>query len=714
MATSSFLTKLIGNVWSAVIILLICIGASIYYFLLPADSIINILGTRFTPELSRTLIIVFVFTLGLLINFSINIITGHLQKEKTVVEGPKEPQVIVPPIEIKNIINTQPETKTADTAAPANHKFYPNYFLPELKFFVGRTEVLKKITETLAEFHRASIHDISGLGKTFTTYKFANDNKDNYDKIFFIRATKEEMMESLAKCGEMVNAQLANVEEQKAKALGFKQWLEENENWLVIYDNVDLPAELFPFVPVNKSGDCVFTSNFREAEHLGTIVDVKKLNNEDAGILLYSRANNKPDSLPDLAGEEKEAFDNLLKEIDGLPLTLNSTGAFVFNKNWTFEKFWQKYQNAPKIVWESEDDYSTYQRKSAGIVFSLAYEELSQDTKVGRAVRILLNAMSFLSPDEIPEDLLQEILRKSDKAFADLKDGDDHWDDVRRGLTGYDLLKYNKDKCTFTTHRSIQRVIQTKLATEEIKNVCAISKSLRNLFPTYDHFNRAACEKYSQHVQTLLETSDSFDIEDENSSFLHNRLGRYQELLGNFNNAERFYRCSSEISGKITGKESAEYAARLNNLANVYRVQGRYDEAVEKFEEALRIDEKTVGKEPPGYDVRLNNLANAYRDQGRYDEAIKKYEEALQIAEKTIGKEHPDYAVRLNNLASVYLDQGREKKKKRRNTPIMLSFYCFNRHEAEKFKEALGKRLGESIQFVFLIMLSSEKIEKKD
>lgn len=440
----------------------------------------------------------------------------------------------------------------------------------------------------------------------------------------------------------MVNPQLASVEKQEDKARGFKQWLEENEKWLVIYDNVDRPNELHPFVPVNKKGDCLFTSNFREVIRLGPEVSVIKLDKTDAGILLYSRATNQPQRPPDLEGEEKQAFDSLIEEIDGLPLTLNSTGAMMFNKNWTFAKFWQKYGQTPSIAWESEDNYSPYQRKSAWIVFSLAYEELSQTPKIGKVVRILLNAMSFLSPDEIPEDLLQEMLRKSDESFADLKDGDDLWDDVRERLTGYDLLKYNKDKCIFSTHRSIQRVIQTKLATGEIENVCVkLSEILLNLFPMYDHFNRSACEKYSQHVQTLLENSDNFDVETGSSSLLYELLGHYQELLGNFNGAERFYLRSSEISGRVCGKESANYASGLNNLAGIYQDQGRYDEAIEKYEEALRIGEKTLGKEHLDYAIRLNNLASIYETLARYKEALELYEKALKIDENTLPENHP-------------------------------------------------------------------------
>lgn len=538
-------------------------------------------------------------------------------------------------------------------------KLYPNHFLPDLKFFVGRVELLKQIKDTLAKDHRAVIHDISGLGKTFTSYKYVKDNLTTYEKIFFIRATKEEFLESLARCGEMVSPALAETNEQQVKALGFKQWLEDNEDWLVVYDNVDEPAALYPYVPVGKNGDCIFTSNFRDAKNLGTEIKIEKLEKADAEILLYGRASGIPGTLPELDGEERAAFDRLIEEIDGLPLTLNSTGALIDKKQWSFTDLWKRYERSKEVLWESEDKYSAYQRRSAGFVFSLAYEELCATESTGEAVKIILDSVSSISPDEIPEDLLQKILEKQYPAYTEREDRDDFWDDAREKLTAYDLLKYDRQKKTFTTHRAIQRVVQSRLKGKE-KEICiSLASVLRGLFPLYDYTNREECEKYYQHVLVLVENADRFGAETGDTNELYFGLGHYQYLIGNYAQAEKFHLRAAEISAKILGVESEIHARDLNDLAGMYWLQGRYDEAIEKYEDALRIAEKTIGREHPDYAAGLSNLGEAYRAQGRYDEAIKKLEEALRIGEKTVGREHPDYATRMNNLALVYYTQGR-------------------------------------------------------
>lgn len=538
-------------------------------------------------------------------------------------------------------------------------RLYPDNFLPDLRFFVGRGPLLDTIRETLAVDHRAVMHDISGLGKTFASYKLAADNTVGYERIFLVRATKEEWLESLARCGESINPELANLTEQAAKANGFKQWLEENENWLVIYDNVDLPEELSFYVPNSDLGDCLFTSNSSNAAFLGTEIGIDKMNATDAGILLYSRALGKRLQSPDLDGEEKSAFDNLIREIDGLPVTLNATGAVIFKRKLNFTRFWEIYGKTPEIAWEGEDPYSTYQHKSAGKIFSFVYDELCGTEYLGKAVKTILDSMSFFSPDEIPEELLQEILKAQDESFAQNEESDDLWDDIREKLTAYDLLKYDKQKKTFTTHRAIQRVILSRLKNKEKDFCVALASILNGLFPTYDYSNREVCEKYYQHVIALLEKTDKFRVETKDINGLYSLLGTYQWRLGNYVLAEESYRRAAEISTSVFGAESDFHARDLNDLALVYQDQGRYDEAMETHEDALRIAEKANGKEHRYYATYLNNLAKVYATLGRDDDAIEKLEEALQIAEKTIGKEHPDYAIHLNDLGLVYANQGR-------------------------------------------------------
>jgi tetratricopeptide (TPR) repeat protein len=664
MSVPKFFKHRKKRIWFSVGAILVLLILSVYFAVKEPAALVGFLNQFFAPGISKVLpivvpIIAAVF-IGLLVNFLSADVTAALDEPKAPDRTPEQTKI---PVEV--VVRHEYENPVVPPvlASDPAQKFYPNYFLPELKFFVGRREVLQEIENALAQDHRAAIHDIPGLGKTFTTFKFAEENQDRYEKIFFVRASREEMLESLAKCGELVEPQFGRLQEQQAKALGFKQWLEENENWLVIYDNVDVPKELFPFVPVNKNGDCLFTSNSAEVAQLRTEIGFNKLGPSDAGILLFSRAKNSPNSVPELEGEEKVAFDCLIAEIDGLPLTLNSTGAAIGLRHWTFTKFWQRYQKTPEIAWDSEDSYSVYSNRShrsAGKVFSLIYDELTATGRTGDAVKLLLDAICFLAPDEIPEELLQAVLRDRQESFVRIDDPEAYWDDVRDQLTNYDLLKYNAGKAAFSTHRAIQRVLQTK-TDGPAKQVIAqgLMRVLVSRFPDFDYANRAFCEEYFAHVEALLGATSNLPVENQDMDTLACRAGTYQRLLGNFLQAEKAHQRAVAVSAKVWGAESTAHATNLNELAIIYRSQGRYDEAIVKYEESLRIAEKTIGREHPAYAARLSNLGLVYELQGRSEEAIAMYEAAQRIDEKTIGKEHPDYATRLGNLGLIYTSLGR-------------------------------------------------------
>ena len=51
--------------------------------------------------------------------------------------------------------------------------------------------------------------------------------------------------------------------------------------------------------------------------------------------------------------------------------------------------------------------------------------------------------------------------------------------------------------------------------------------------------------------------------------------------------------------------------------------------------------------------ARLNNLASLFRDTNRLAEAEPLMRRALAIDEASSGPDHPDVAIRLNNLAQV-------------------------------------------------------------
>lgn len=605
----------------------------------------------------------------------------------------------------QNESNQKTEVQTSKAAGKVSQKFYPAPFIPDLKYFVGRKELLANLRSTLQTHHKASIHDISGLGKTFVCYKFAADKQDDYSKIFFVNCAKEVMMESLARLGLMLNPGIEEAA-QDQQAMAFKNWLETNEGWLAIYDNVDLPFELNGYVPNQKKGDCIFTSNFDDIADLGEEVNINKLSVDDSRSLLFNRKEGKQNETPYFKdAREEEYFEKLIKEIDGLPLALSTTGAFIRKKKLKFKEFWRRFEKKEKVIIENEDGAGVYQNGSALRAFLVAFEENTTQKEgdlpgIAEVVKLVYEVTSFISPDNIPEEFLRSIFEKIEKEL-EVADSDEYWEEARVRLCDYDLFKIDENSDTFSTHRLVQKTIQSQMPDEERITLSeGILNFLAKFFPQYDYNNKPQCERYYQHTLTALENAGKAGFEADVSVVLYFRIGEYQRFLGNYGEAEKSHEKQFNIAKNIYGdsdnltaiaasclalvyesqgrlaeseniqkeaiaigersglKDTDDQAGRLNNLAMVYEAQGKYDEAVKLLKQVIKINLKVNGKEHRNYATSLNNLAGVYDSQSKYDEAVELYKQAMEITGKTLGKEHPDYANRLNNLAVSYFKIG--------------------------------------------------------
>ena len=96
-----------------------------------------------------------------------------------------------------------------------------------------------------------------------------------------------------------------------------------------------------------------------------------------------------------------------------------------------------------------------------------------------------------------------------------------------------------------------------------------------------------------------------------------------------------------------------------NYLALTLERRGAYPEAAQLLRESTDITGRVLGKQSADYLVSLHNLAGAQIDMGDLDGAARSDQEVLTTRQKIWGPGHPDTAYSLNNLGWIYLEQGR-------------------------------------------------------
>ncbi|MCC7027306.1 MAG: CHAT domain-containing protein [Saprospiraceae bacterium] len=148
----------------------------------------------------------------------------------------------------------------------------------------------------------------------------------------------------------------------------------------------------------------------------------------------------------------------------------------------------------------------------------------------------------------------------------------------------------------------------------------------------------------------------TFGISSQTYASICYEYGDHYETIGDFINAEKWFKNAIEIQGKAN--QSLEYAKTLNALANIYADQGQIGPAENYYKIALDIREQKLGKSHPDYARILNNLAGVYQFTGEYDKAISLFNEVKKIFGSINGIDSIEYAFCLHNLANVYFEIG--------------------------------------------------------
>lgn len=136
-------------------------------------------------------------------------------------------------------------------------------------------------------------------------------------------------------------------------------------------------------------------------------------------------------------------------------------------------------------------------------------------------------------------------------------------------------------------------------------------------------------------------------------------IGNLYREVGNYQRAEDLLRTAVAIRRKVSGPESAETAASLNNLGRAYIVQNKLPEAEQADSEAYSIRQKIFGPDNADTATSLNDLSSVYRQEGKLKAAETMARAALAVRQKLSTGDSLDVADSLRNLCIILGDEGK-------------------------------------------------------
>ena len=294
---------------------------------------------------------------------------------------------------------------------------------------------------------------MGGIGKTQLGVEFARRHQSSYSSIFFIHAdSKESLLHSFLAIFRRISIpdqlkedrnSTAQLEERAKQVL---TWLdsEGNDNWLLIFDNVDrAPSDIDGFdiqayFPARDIGSILVTTRLASLPIDGHRRSLLPMSLNQSSMLLRSYVLNI---------RSTEAELKLLDSLAGLPLALSQAGRFISTLNIDIEEYLGLY-NSSKVEVMDLLPNSTYGGRSKGNTsvatswttsINLLKERMSREDECGEHYRgyQLLKLFTYFDPTNLDYEVL------------------------RRGLIGNDVP--NWFRATFQSKISFYSTIQVLL-----------------------------------------------------------------------------------------------------------------------------------------------------------------------------------------------------------------------------------------------------------
>lgn len=583
---------------------------------------------------------------------------------------------------------------------------------PRNPFFTGREDLLEVLHAKLDPSRKNTfpqayaLYGLGGIGKTQLALEYAYRHALEYHAVFWIVAeTVEQIHTSMLRIAEQLHLSGYGETDQQRAVAAVVSWLGTHSEWLLICDNLENPDLLLHYLPANRQGALLLTTQRHAWGPLAEPLELSPLNNDEGMNLLLRRSRSREASAPESALQQPASQNDsvladaaeIVRLLEGLPLALDQAGAYLEETRCSPSDYLQRYRGQRQQILSRRGTNDTTHPASVTTTLQLAIRKIGQSHS---AAADLLRMCVFCYAEGIPEELFTLEVSHLGPELSSVTADPYQFDLTIAALGNASLLERRTQTRTFSVHRLVQAVLQDQMSPEEIRLWRErVIRVVNAAFPKPAHDTWSKCERYLAHALACMPLNEINSIDLPEISELLSKVGHYllsrgryaeaSPLLesalsweeqryghdhpaliprlmncaklfwkkGNYKPAETLLRRILEIEAHLLEPDYPERAETLNNLALVYWQWGKYEQAESLFQQALRIRVQYLGLEHSDTASTLNNLALLYWKQQKYEQAEPLYQQALRIQEQLLGPEHDEVALVLNNLAALCQSQ---------------------------------------------------------
>ncbi|MFG3289453.1 tetratricopeptide repeat protein, partial [Streptomyces sp. NPDC048179] len=463
--------------------------------------------------------------------------------------------------------------------APAQAGFLPR---SASGVFVGRETELTALRETLTgdgsvvvvQPQRASAQTISGLGgvgKSALALRYATRYRSEYALVWWITAdSPESILTGLARITERLCLQWAQTLEPDQRAAWAITWLQAHPDWLLIFDNVENPEHLGPYLGTLSRGHHLATSRRATGwQALAPVVSLGLLPADKATDLLCTIAfqGSAADS------QQREAAKQLAHDLGYLPLALEQAGAYAFRTGTDLDTY---RTHLALVLSENRDAPSPEQT-----IARIWDHTLNAITDRDPLAVTLLQTMAWLAPDNIPRTLLAPLAPHTIALSNALGE-----------LHAYNMIAFTPDRQAVTVHRLVQTVLRTRdrvEAHEDDAQPAAPGRTeaehaIRHALPSAPQDahaeDTAAWERLLPHILALAETTPTGNTLSADTADTYHQGAQYLYRQGRDAHTITLRTQSLAQYEQVLGDAHPDTLASRNNLAGAYESAGDLGRAI--------------------------------------------------------------------------------------------------------------------------------------
>ncbi|MGH3180272.1 MAG: tetratricopeptide repeat protein, partial [Streptosporangiaceae bacterium] len=483
-----------------------------------------------------------------------------------------------------------------------------------------------------------------GAGKTQLAAAYARARlADSWRLIAWVNARDSEtLLAGLAAVAEATELSVGGFRPGAANAgQAVRHWLETDGcRRLLVFDDVEDPGLLQPFVPAVGEARVLITSAREPIAELGTSVPVGVFSAEEALALLDGRT-----GLADEDGALAVAV-----QLGYLPLALDQAAGMIAKQHVGYAAYLAKLRALSAedhLVREDEEEQPS--PPGVGETVLLAMEAASYADRLGVSIG-LMELVAMLSPAVVHRDLLRSAGQAGTLLGAGRRVGGSMVDQALERLNERSLLGFSLDGQAVSVHRLAAQVIRAGLARQgRLVPACRVAASAvkGSVVTLAKHPDRTAVMEMLAQVAALAENAGTAanDAGEQVPTMLTRlrslALNHLVELGDAMPHAIAIGEPLTADLDRLLGPDDPDTIRARNDLARAYRETGRVADAVPLVEQVLAARERLFGADDPRTLASRNNLASAYRATGRAADAIPLFEENLAACERLFGADHP-------------------------------------------------------------------------